>query len=381
MIRNSLIKFLLTFIGAMWVISYIWLYFVRERLPRNIPFEPSLWSVIMLIGINVLYLYILLRIFRPKPINPIILQIMKKLRFLYKPLYLLDEEMRNGKYTKNLVDKAIKTLATLLNIVKDTEKNRYLYILWYILPRIVLAIFLIIDVFYFHKLNYVYKFAFLTLIIFLCYYIIYCIRFKIIEYTSELDKYYMVGITSKDYVGSNYYMDIEDITWDYDCGGDIYGDTKHWLNISNFVHYQKCALWFGYTPYEYECITNWDVFLKHPNKNIKDKYVKNKIVSLYDLSLEDKYIYEKDFYYLLPKLVSLTSFIESYNNVFKKYNWTQEFTDFFKFGSLGLIIRIITILLPCMYIISWSYILYLTLCITDFSEIITIFVPPSNPFI
>ncbi len=370
-------KFFLTLIGALWVISYIWLYFVRERLPRDIPFEPSLWSIITLISINILYLYILLRILRPKPINPIFLQIMEKLRFLYKPLYLLDEEMRNGVYTKTFIDKIVKKLATVLSFVTDMDKNRYLYILWYIIPRIILAILLIIDVFYFYKLNYVYKFAFLTLIIFLCYYIIYCMRLKIGEYTAELDKYYQVEITSKDYVGSNYYADIEDITWDYDREADIYGDTEHWLNISNFVHYQKCALWFDYTPYEYKCVFKTNILYKQPYLLYK-KYPL--IIWPIDFEDDDRKNIEKDFYDLLPKLVSLTSFIESYDDMFDKFNWRQELTSLYKFGTLGLIVKLITILLPCMYIISWSYILYLTLCITDFSEIITIFVPPSNPF-
>jgi hypothetical protein len=263
--------------------------------------------------------------------------------------------LREGAYTKPYFNAFIQYLGNKLRYI-TTQKSLVLYIIWYILPRTVLIIVLMVDTFYFHKLKNIYSIAFLTLVIFICYYIIYSIKITVKQYTEYLDYYYIVEITSKDYEDSHYFIDIEDIRWDqisinyfkdikyYEWSeyiDDSYEKTENYLKIQRFIDIQTTALWLNYTPYAYKCLPNWNIVEKYYSYTYRQS---NRMWDLRKIPKKDLVILEKEFNILLPITIQLQLFLETYESISKKHPF----------------IKYMLIIITSLYFFTWLYILFVS---------------------
>jgi hypothetical protein len=339
-------QYFLAFIGLIFLISYIWHRYIRERLPRDIPFQPTLLNLLLVITISFTYFYILLRIFKPKPLHPWFLQLLLILQPVFKPWYALDTVIRENAYFHRFIN----SLGKLLKYITNEEKNIKLYILWYMVPRVILLFLLLIDTFYLHKLSNIYTFGFLTLFIFICYYIIYCIRITITRYIEYLDYYFEVEITSEDFEGSNYFTDIK------------YLDNE--MKIQAFIINQTAAFWFDNTPYEFKY-----KFIERYNTDGDLIEIPEK---------ESKYLIN-EFYRLMPLTVSLNLFIETYDCTKHKIIDNKK-TDYITKNRINL--RRMHIIITSLYLSTWLYILFVnahSLSIETFSPIFDI-IDNQDPF-
>lgn len=321
--KNNFKQYFLAFIGLIFLFLYIWHRYIRERLPRDIPFQPTLLNLLFVIGISFMYFYVLLRIFKPKPPHPWVLQLFLLLQPVFKPWYALDVVIRENIYFHRLIN----SLGKMLKYITNEERNIKLYIVWYILPRVILLFILLIDTFHFHKLNYIYTFGFLTLFIFICYYIIYCLRITIKQYIEYLDYYFEVEVTSEDFDGSNYFTDIE------------YLNDRDEMKIQAFINYQTAAFWFDNTPYKFKY-----KFVERYNTNAEFIEISAK---------ENKYLIN-EFYRLIPLIVSINLFIETYDCIINKFIDNKE-TDYITKMRINL--KRVYIIITSLYLITWLYIL------------------------
>lgn len=170
-ITNMQLKHFLAILGFLLFCGYIWLRFIRTRMPKHIPFTLSILGLILLVYICIVYSYIVISLIRKSTKeNSIITQLIK---ILYKPLEAFDQSWKNISYINSYYNKAIIFLTLNLQYI---FKEHYFYILFAIFSRIVLISVLYIDIFYFHKLHYIYKVLFLGIFLFLNRYIIYSLK-------------------------------------------------------------------------------------------------------------------------------------------------------------------------------------------------------------
>jgi hypothetical protein len=125
-LNNKVISVLLGFV----IFSYfIWFRFIRERLPRDIPFNLSLFTVILLMFLIYLYSYSIITLMRYIIYNERIKTSLKVLQpkersfpsqlllpyifKLYKPVILLDKVLKQNKYIKAVYIYIFKSITSL----------------------------------------------------------------------------------------------------------------------------------------------------------------------------------------------------------------------------------------------------------------------------
>lgn len=64
--KNIITRFIFIFLGLFLLSYFVWFRFIRERVPKEIPFDLTLWSTISLIFICFLFIYVIFRIKKPK---------------------------------------------------------------------------------------------------------------------------------------------------------------------------------------------------------------------------------------------------------------------------------------------------------------------------
>jgi hypothetical protein len=190
---KNLIKFFTIFISLWLIVFYIWFRFIRERLPRDIPFNLNLFGCIVILYICFIYLYILKGLIFKTNVNPFISSIVKT---IYKPLMALDEAIKNNSLLKPYYE---KFLAHFINRIKTRDLKFYLYsyFIMLIFPRIILITALYIDLLYFHCIAILYKVILIGLLIFIAKYIKYSFKYAKEQYILQLE--YMVQKIMTDY--------------------------------------------------------------------------------------------------------------------------------------------------------------------------------------
>jgi hypothetical protein len=143
----------------------------------------------ILVSICSIFLYIVVSLIRQsKPVDPLIKQIVDS---LYIPLKTFDHFIKNLSYTNNTYKYGINFLAYILGpVIIDSMLFYYLFM---IIPRLILLTTLYIDIFWFHKLYYIYKVLLVGILIFLGKYIIYSFKYAKEHFIEEFKHY--VSIT------------------------------------------------------------------------------------------------------------------------------------------------------------------------------------------
>ena len=149
------ILLLLGLIGTSWI---IWSRFIRERTIRNIPDELlTEYRVWILLYLCCIYFIIIKNYIKESKSNTILTTISETIHtYFWKPLITLDHFIKYNIYCKNyyyiFMTKFMKLWVTIFTI-----HGKSIIISLYIIPRIILIAFLILDTFYFNKLEIFYK--------------------------------------------------------------------------------------------------------------------------------------------------------------------------------------------------------------------------------
>lgn len=163
----------LILLGLFMLLLFLWAKFLRQRLPKDIPFIPlSFYRLYFLIFICIIFFILMKNLIRPGKKN-LIVEYFSSL--IYKPLESLDSFLKTG---WNTDEKILHISKKLEYSLKDTN---VFYWGLYIIPRIILVTTLFIDTFYFHRLHYIYYMLFLGIFLILQKYILY--SFKITKKT------------------------------------------------------------------------------------------------------------------------------------------------------------------------------------------------------
>jgi hypothetical protein len=150
-IYKNLLNYLLVILGVIILSIFIWLRFIRERLPRAIPFDLSILGLLILLVICIIYLFIIINLFFG--LNSNSKQLTSIINTIYRPLYAVDENIKNNVKLKPYSE---KYLVYIINILKKTNtfynQNKiidylHIYYIFQIFPRIVLIIALLVDTF------------------------------------------------------------------------------------------------------------------------------------------------------------------------------------------------------------------------------------------
>ena len=253
-------------IATSWI---IWSRFIRARTIREIPdyllTEYRFW---ILLYICCIYLYVIKSLVKPKEAHPIITLL---LDYLYKPFTLLDRSIKYNKYTRTYYHTII------LLFIKLTDKVEGYHILGFILlmriiPRIILATFLVLDTFYFHKLEIFYKVVLIGVLPFIFRYIKYSIKDMYDNYVEELEhKYGEVRVYEKGYEGlisrMHKFSGTEAIHHFTRVSIKEYIEIKY----ENFLYYMEEQITYQYVgkPYSHEHLYYEFALAKYNNKDTK----------------------------------------------------------------------------------------------------------------
>ncbi len=159
-----LTKFYLFIISFSYLMIFIWFKFIRERVPKDIPFNLTIIGSLLLIIICVFSIKKCFEFFViPKNIHLNITQL------LYIPLQYLDKCLKKDNLLSEKYNQIIIKFIPLLK-----KYNHYLFILQ-LVYQVILLLSFIIDVFN-GRLDYFYKSLYFIFILYICNYIIYCLR-------------------------------------------------------------------------------------------------------------------------------------------------------------------------------------------------------------
>lgn len=161
-----LINFLIAFLSLLLFFGFLWFRFVRERLPKNIPIDLSTMGFIIITFICVMYAIGILLILLGKTTNNFVPD---STLLLYKPF----EYFTEIKGIQPYFSKYLLKFTTYL----EKKNMQNLYIIFELIPRTLLVIFFAIDVFYFKNIWTFYTILPIGLLIFIAKFIKYCIQF------------------------------------------------------------------------------------------------------------------------------------------------------------------------------------------------------------
>ena len=168
---KKLTNYILIILGFIIFIIFIWL-LIRVRLPRDIPFNLSMLGFIILIELCYIYGYILYTLFKKDhSTNAFIIYLLDQ---IFKPLIAFDNFLKNllgiqSIYLRFMVSLSYKCIF----LFKDTS---IFYVIFYILPKLILVTALVLDTLYFHQLFYLYKVLLIGILLFLHRYLIYSFK-------------------------------------------------------------------------------------------------------------------------------------------------------------------------------------------------------------
>jgi hypothetical protein len=144
-------------------------------------------------------MFFLYKMYKPATTQLTLIHIFKKeLILLYWPIYYFDKSIHNNKYITQIIFTWYYNLILYCKAYV-TNINRNIYIIFIIIPKILLLISFILDFFYFNKLQIFYNIRFIGFIPLFYTYSIYAMT-KYKEFiTNYLNKNYYVKMLLKSY--------------------------------------------------------------------------------------------------------------------------------------------------------------------------------------
>ncbi len=202
--KEDLYKYyFLAFLGFFFFLSSFWFRFIRDRLPREIPFELNEWNFLVLLCIILGYSFSIYRIFFPPKTNIFIsvfsLQISKILNLLYLPSaslhFFVTRKILNTDRHGKLISKSLDFFSPYKQLFIKTSKKWYNFFIYF--PRFVFILAFSLDVFYYKTLFLSYNFMPIFLLTIIYKYIIYNIKEYYDSLIQVIDEVCLVELTSK----------------------------------------------------------------------------------------------------------------------------------------------------------------------------------------
>jgi len=309
-------KTLLIILGVVLLSSFIWLRFIRERLPRVIPFDLTLLGFILLLYICSIYIIIILSLLFNYNVSSKIFSTV--ISYILKPLITLDEAIK----TNTIIKPYYERLLVYITGIKDTNFTLYrkIYHLFDTIPRIILVSTLLIDTFYFHCLFLLYKVIIVSLLFLIIRYIKYSLTYAKEEYILELEP--MV-----EYIQSNY----EDPDDELAAAGIVLSA----LTVRRFIDIQTDAI--VYDSREYTCYPfGW-------HNKYRNDFCKLHNLSATQFTSKEIALMRVDFYRIMKLVIPISVHLEEYR-VHVEYSKN----------------KYVKIIIFSLYLICWSYILFLS---------------------
>ena len=153
-------KVLLALLGLILFSVYIWNRFLRTRNVKDLPLNLSIIGFFILLYIICIFIYIIISLLFPRNLNPIIEKIID---ILFIPFRELDKSIKNISIIKKYYEQVLLYIFPLLEYL--IIKTDLFYIIFWILPRLILLFVLFIDIFVYYKFEMRYKFVLIGLLL------------------------------------------------------------------------------------------------------------------------------------------------------------------------------------------------------------------------
>jgi hypothetical protein len=341
---NLILYYFLLLTGLCVTSWLIYTRFIRERVIRDIPdlalTEIRFWVLFYLCCI---YIFIIKSLLKRKPTNVALEEIID---FIYKPMIVFDHSLKYNTKIRPYYYKLMLKISSLLPVLDGTHV--YLIIIFMqIIPRIILVIFLVLDTFYFNKLEIFYKVVLIGLV---------PLIFRYIKYTlKDMQEYWLKELEQQ-------YVSVK-----------LYEKGFHSAFVENF-HKQKRDVNAKQQPtaqYHDRVFT-----VREACEILYEHYLEQYVLNYeYDASPQtyEKFIFEIIKKKYKPEIIELTKtdlFLLKYND----FQSLREFYDSFmpmiinikvclyKFRVIdeSKSLQIMRILIFSLYLICWSYILIIS---------------------
>ena len=330
--KPKLNNIILSIVGLILFVSFIWFRFIRERMPKDIPFNLSLEGLIILIEICILYLYIVYTLSSEKKFSNAFLS--NLINNIFKPLKALDQTIKNhpliNPYYKRLIIYLVFKIDPILN------KSQVYYYTFAIFPRLVLVTALFIDTFYFHYLSLIYKVLLIGILLLVNRYIIYSLKYAKEHFIIQLEPLITPHRPRIAY-DHQIYIDVY-ADGDKERADDEYDDDIGMcLELSVFVFYASRFYYLYDEKLEYSVFYNpqyKEIYCKKHNVPIPNKFCS---------SLNDKL--KENVRQKIDNIVQIATLIRYYDLY---HEYTPEITR-------------MKILIFSTYLLCWSYILIISL--------------------
>lgn len=143
-VNRTIIKYIFSFLGFIIIIIFIYINFIKERLPKDIPFiltEFKFWS---LVYICCIYFIIIKQLLYPSYSKKFFLQ--KFISYIGKPFILFDSSI---KYHTAVYPYYINFLFKIIPKINDLLYEDYVILIFFlqIIPRLILVTIFFVDVF------------------------------------------------------------------------------------------------------------------------------------------------------------------------------------------------------------------------------------------
>lgn len=321
---KNLKQYLFIFLGFVYIFIYIYFNFIRERLPKDIPFTLTEFRFYSLIIICIMYCYLIYRSFYPKMPSKIIIYI---LSLILKPLIYFISFLKEKKFIyQKFYDIWIDMVAVIDNW--SFLNNVFFIYVSAILPRIMLLIIFIIDIFYLKKLEVFYYFIFLSIFPLLYSLFIKYMETILEEYIQVLEALYtQVCVFEKGIDHLDYKQNPKVVYHDKDVSIRKYIEIQYEEFIKSSkeedIEYYGSPL---STNIRYE---------EHEKKYKKD---------LKKMTMQEIEILHEEFNFIMPRLLIIKIFLD--------YQTKNAMKSFYIYN--------IKILILILYLICWLYILIIS---------------------
>jgi len=342
-IMKNILKFLLIFLGFALLTYYFWFRFIRERLPRDIPFELTSISFFILVGICVIYLYIILKIIYKINNNSSILNLFKKkIAIILLPIKIFNDFLLFDLKLSIVLIKIFYYLIKYFNLYDD-KKNYNMFIMMDLTPKLILVCIFFYDIFYLKTINNFYYYIIISIIPLIYTYIIY--NFSTI--TEHLQTY----LEKNCYIKINEPENEDDLDY-FISLNSIKANAKGLTNLRYFIKIQVASLIFENDLYNYSIVETIEARYYYANKNNIKLPVVFEMQPDFDFISKDL---AKKFREKIEIIIYLQAFVEVYNDITKPQ-----------------IINKQLIIILSSYLIGWLYILIISIHTLNYLEIINI---------
>lgn len=249
-IHNFFNKYKLIILGCIIFSIYFWNRFLKTRTSKTLPLDLTVIKFFVTLNICVIFAYILISLMYPRKSNDILEKLMG---WVFIPIKEFDQYFKSFEIIKKYYMQFLDYLIPKLDYV--IIKTNILYIVLWIIPRMILLIALWIDIFVFHQLHLKYYVISIGLLLFLNRYLKFSLKsYK--TYLIEKNKIYLDSVETP-YIFGVHPAELEP---DYDPNDpdkqDITEDEFMYLPFEIFINFYTESLVYQNIPRDYRFISS-----------------------------------------------------------------------------------------------------------------------------